>query len=99
MISTQAAGQLKHGRSKSLSAENAARAARYLGVSTYWLCTGDGPMIEPTAIRPRRELPFRRVRHEDLLALQDAGKLAEAESFILGLLSGVEPTGTKSRAS
>lgn len=43
-ISNSGVGQLLAGDSKSMTAENCARAARYLGVSIYWLATCEGPM-------------------------------------------------------
>lgn len=43
-ISPSAVGQLLSGASKSMNAENCARAARFLGVNAYWLATGEGPM-------------------------------------------------------
>lgn len=46
-ISPSGVGQLLSGQSKSATAENCERAARFLGVSGYWLATGEGPMREP----------------------------------------------------
>lgn len=43
-VSESAIGQLLDGKSKSMSAENCERAARYLGVDSYWLATGEGTM-------------------------------------------------------
>lgn len=43
-ISDSAIGQLLDGSSKSMTAENCARAARFLEVNHYWLATGDGAM-------------------------------------------------------
>ena len=49
-VTPQAMHQALSGATKQLSAENAARAARFLGVEIYWLCTGEGPMrAEPGA--------------------------------------------------
>lgn len=45
-ISASAIGQLLDGKSKSMTAENCARAARFLSVNQYWLATGDGPRLE-----------------------------------------------------
>ncbi len=44
-ISVQAIGAVINGKSKSLSAENCSRAARYLGVNTDWLAAGFGKML------------------------------------------------------
>lgn len=43
-ISTQGMRAILNGETKSMTAENAARAARVLGVDFYWLCTGEGSM-------------------------------------------------------
>ena len=45
-ISYQAVKKVLDGGSRSLSAENNAKAARFLGVSSHWLATGDGEMLE-----------------------------------------------------
>jgi transcriptional regulator with XRE-family HTH domain len=44
-VSAQAIGQVIKGDTKALTAENCARAARFLGVDFYWLATGDGTPI------------------------------------------------------
>lgn len=46
-ISESALGQVINGSSKSLNAENTARAARFLQVDSYWLATGEGAMRPP----------------------------------------------------
>lgn len=43
-VSVQSIGQVMLGDTKALTAENSARAARYLGVDGYWLATGEGQM-------------------------------------------------------
>lgn len=48
-ISVQAVGQVITGgrsRSQAFTAENSAKAAAFLGVSHYWLATGEGEMLE-----------------------------------------------------
>ncbi|MBX3634026.1 MAG: helix-turn-helix transcriptional regulator [Rubrivivax sp.] len=47
-VSTSAVAQVINGASRSLTAENCLRAARFLGVSPYWLATGEGAMLEST---------------------------------------------------
>lgn len=96
-VSEQAVGQVINGHTKAMSAYNAARAARFLGVSFYWLCTGQGHIVEPATL-PARDWPMRRVTPDDIRTLRDAGKLGEVESFILGLLSGINDNGSKSHA-
>lgn len=49
-ISPSAVAQLLSGASKSMTAENCARAARFLGVNGYWLATGEGSMHEGDGI-------------------------------------------------
>lgn len=44
-ISVQALGLVLRGKTKSLTAENNARAADYLGVDPTWLATGEGDML------------------------------------------------------
>lgn len=44
-VSYQAMKKLMNGISKSLSAENHVRAARFLGVNSFWLATGEEEMI------------------------------------------------------
>lgn len=41
-VSVQAIGQVIAGKTKALTAENSAKAARYLQVDAYWLATGEG---------------------------------------------------------
>lgn len=41
-VSVQAIGQVIAGKTKALTAENSARAARFLSVDHYWLATGEG---------------------------------------------------------
>jgi transcriptional regulator with XRE-family HTH domain len=43
-VSVQAVGQVLSGSSRALTAENCARAARYLRVDGFWLATGEGSM-------------------------------------------------------
>src|SRR5574337_845204 len=58
-VSRQAVEKFFRDASGSMSAENNARAARYLRVSAYWLATGDGPMRDALARRvpPTAEPP------------------------------------------
>lgn len=45
-VKVQGIYQLKSGTSKSMNAANCARAARFLGVSPFWLATGEGDMVD-----------------------------------------------------
>lgn len=63
-ISVQAIGQVIAGKTKALTAENSARAARFLNVDHYWLATGEGQMEIVS-----RDWPFEGlVSYEDILA-------------------------------
>lgn len=48
-VTRVAIDKLLDGRSKAMSAENCAHAARFLGVSIYWLATGLGEMRQACA--------------------------------------------------
>ena len=48
-VSASSVGQVINGTSSAFSAENSARAARYLRVSPFWLATGEGTMQDHTA--------------------------------------------------
>ena len=55
-VSVQAIGQVIAGKTKALTAENSALAARHLGVDQFWLATGMG---KPKAQQPATGLwPF-----------------------------------------
>ncbi|WP_197332920.1 hypothetical protein [Ralstonia syzygii] len=68
-ISEQAVGQVIQGNTKALSAENNARAARFLQVDDLWLATGEG---DPRPTAPKSDesgWPFTRVDQERVLLL------------------------------
>jgi plasmid maintenance system antidote protein VapI len=48
-VSVQSIGQVINGPTVAMTAENAARSARFLGVSTFWLATGEGSPMEVRA--------------------------------------------------
>jgi transcriptional regulator with XRE-family HTH domain len=48
-VSAQAVYAALRGESRSMTAENVARAARYLGVDYFWLATGVGPRVPADA--------------------------------------------------
>lgn len=54
-VSVQAIGQVIAGKTKALTAENSARAAKFLGVDHYWLATGEGDIGSSSA---NQEWPF-----------------------------------------
>jgi len=45
-VTLQALGQVLSGKTKALTSENSAKAARFLRVDHYWLATGEGKMID-----------------------------------------------------
>jgi len=45
-VTQQALGQVISGKTKALTSENSARAARFLRVNHYWLATGEGQRID-----------------------------------------------------
>lgn len=51
-ISYQAVKKVLDGGSRSLTAENNAKAARFLGVSSHWLATGEGEMLDGMELAP-----------------------------------------------
>lgn len=80
-VSRVAVDKLLDGRSKSMSAENCAHAAQFLGVDMYWLATGAGPMLAGAhhAGEPRptystgnvKAWPMETVTLEEYLTLSD----------------------------
>ncbi len=54
--------QMLTGSSKALTAENTAKAARFLRVDWYWLATGEGEM-EPAPSWPIQRIPVDRYMH------------------------------------
>ena len=58
-VSVSAVGQVLAGHSKSLTAENSALAAKFLGVNHSWLALGVGPMLDqsPADLRAQEPVP------------------------------------------
>jgi len=50
-VTLQALGQVLSGKTKALTSENSARAARFLEVDHYWLATGQGQIIDDASHR------------------------------------------------
>jgi len=76
-ISVQAIGQVIAGKTKALTAENSAQAARVLGVDGYWLATGEGAVgsAKPAAAKASASIwPFARIREADVLALSEGDR-------------------------
>lgn len=58
-ISVAAVSLVLSGQTSQMTAENTARAARYLGISMHWLATGEGSMLDdvsPEAMEIARQL-------------------------------------------
>lgn len=81
-VSRVAVDKLLDGRSKSMSAENCAHAAQYLGVDMFWLATGAGHMAQGEALKARessanyalkkaREWPMQTVTLDEYLTLSE----------------------------
>lgn len=68
-ISVQAVSQVIAGKTKALTADNSARAARFLQVDHYWLATGDGAPKSEDAVTTSGGWPFRRVEVRRVEAL------------------------------
>lgn len=66
--SVQAVGQVILGKSSAFTAENHARAARFLKVDAFWLATGEGSSSEAD------EWPFPEISREDIEKLTDSQK-------------------------
>lgn len=91
-ISIQAIGQVIAGKTKALTAENSARAARFLRVDHFWLATGEG---EP---RPdNAEWPFPGVTPEECSRLPQE-QIEEIVAIISMKLSRIAPESSKKSA-
>jgi len=78
-LSVQAIGMVIRGESVALTAENSARAAKFLRVDHYWLATGDG---QP---RPDEGWPFRAFTSEQFYRLDESLR-EEIEDRLLGAI-------------
>lgn len=72
-VTYQAINKLFRGTSKALTAENTAKAARFLGVSVSWLATGRGDMLVRPA--PESEANFAEVRRAQVKFSNGTGQL------------------------
>ncbi|UPL20219.1 helix-turn-helix domain-containing protein [Alcaligenes faecalis] len=70
-ITLQALGQVISGKTKALTAENSARAARFLQVDHFWLATGEG---SPSNVITNQNSPFPGVSSKDWGSLPDEDK-------------------------
>jgi hypothetical protein len=50
-VSYQAMKKVQDGKTKALTAENNAHAAKFLAIDSHWLATGEGTMVPPTQHR------------------------------------------------
>lgn len=76
-VSYQAMKKLENGKTKAFSAENNARAARFLDVDAYWLATGEG---QP---RPLTPWPFPMILPSQYAQL-DADFRRQLENNVVG---------------
>lgn len=110
-ISYQAMKKLETGLSKSFTAENCARAARYLRVNFFWLATGEGAMLdaaEPThgfrvteqesPLENWRTWPFASISPERYGRLSDVQR-GMVEGYAAGLLAAPKAAHIKSNGT
>lgn len=106
-ISYQAMKKLESGLSKSFTAENCARAARFLQVDLFWLATGEGNMVARAQDHPTHHVaeaqplslnfgwPFATVTAQQYAQLSDAQR-GMVEGYIGGLLAKTKDNHIKS---
>lgn len=94
-VSVQAIGQVIAGKTKALTAENSAKAARFLGVDAYWLATGEGSARGQVATGPAM-WPFTSITAEQWAALSESQR-GRIEGYAEAMLN--EAAGIKSSAS
>lgn len=82
-VSKQAVHQALNGDTKSMTAENVARAARFLGCDFYWLATGEQPAEEPD-----NQWPFEAIDRAAFTALTERQK-GEVEKAAMDALSQI----------
>ena len=68
-VSVQAVGQVIAGKTKALTAENTARAARFLDVDAFWLATGEGKPQVATKRVGKDAWPFQTVSADEYAQL------------------------------
>lgn len=102
-VSYQAMKKLEDGKTKSLTAENNAKAAKFLGVNAYWLATGQETKEIPSSATPATTLnlqekraqneakvwPFEDIKPEQYQRLTPVQK-SKVEGYILGMLENLE---------
>jgi transcriptional regulator with XRE-family HTH domain len=85
-ISSQAVSLVLGGHSKALTAENTAKAARFLGVDLYWLATGEGQMTPLSAEQGTGLTPEALQIAKWFDRLQDPRDRAVAETAAMGAI-------------
>ncbi|MCM2575131.1 helix-turn-helix domain-containing protein [Achromobacter xylosoxidans] len=91
-VSVQAIGQVIAGKTKALTAENSAKAARFLKVDAYWLATGEGN-AQGQDVPGAAPWPFTAITAEQWNALSEAQR-GRVEGFAEAMLK--EAAGVKS---
>lgn len=86
-ISPQAIGQVILGKTRALTAENSARAARFLGVDHLWLATGEG---RPELANVDTLWPFPHISPDIYAQLSDAQR-AGIEDWVMGQIDAYLP--------
>lgn len=93
-VSVQAIGQVIAGKTKALTAENSAKAARFLGVDAYWLATGEGSARGQVAAGPAT-WPFTSITMEQWAALSESqrGRVEGFAEAVLKEAAGIKSAG------
>ena len=97
-LTVQAIGQVIQGNTKALTAENSAKAARFLNVDSYWLATGKGKPrpVEATTEAPDR-WPFQRLALDRFLQLTQNQQRGIEDSLIKQVDAFLGPAPVKSK--
>ena len=82
-VSYQAMKKLEDGKTKSLSAQNSAQAAKFLGVDSHWLATGEGEMLIT------KQAPFGNTSNQSPLQLPDGARAVTLKyAYRVGIVQG-----------
>lgn len=95
-VSVQAIGQAISGRTKAMTAENTAKAARFLCVDWYWLATGEGQPW-PDNDQNTAAWPFERVPLERILQLTPNQRLGIEDALLRQVDAFLGPDAGKSQ--
>jgi len=98
-LTVQAIGQVIQGKTKALTAENSAKAARFLKVDSYWLATGEGkPRPVGATVAGPDQWPFQRLALDRFLQLTENQQRGIEDSLIKQVDAFLGPAPVKSKA-